>query len=236
MGGGGVEEGGAHHGGGESEEAEKEGMQVCHYNWAHIFSLANKMDMPQYLATQSNLNLIVGFLIMIILMFFRRSQRELDAEVDAANITPGDYTIVVKNIPKELGGEKEYKEVLSKLFVNRASYPLVLNRTKEEKGSGNRDFPDEIKIASINLVYNIDEVIELEEKIAEKIKHKQAHLTRMGRIDHNDEELKKIDEEIESLEAKVHHIEKETPEVPEKFTGIAFISFEAEQNKDDILE
>lgn len=106
---------GEEHGG--SEEAEKEGMHVCHYNWAHIFSLANKMDMPQYLATQSNLNLVVGFLIMVILMFFRRSQRELDAEVDAANITPGDYTIVVKNIPKELGGEKEYKDILSKLIV-----------------------------------------------------------------------------------------------------------------------
>lgn len=75
-------------------------------------------------------------------------------------------------------------------------------------------------------MYNIDEVIELEEQIAEKIKHKQAHLSRVGHIDHHgDEELKKIDEEIESLEAKVHHIEKETPNDPEKFTGIAFISF-----------
>jgi len=57
----------------EEEDEEEEGLKVCHYNWAHVFSLANKMDMPKFLWPQSNLNLIVGILVMIILMFFRRS-------------------------------------------------------------------------------------------------------------------------------------------------------------------
>ena len=27
---------------------EKPGADICHKNWAHVFSLANKKDMPEY--------------------------------------------------------------------------------------------------------------------------------------------------------------------------------------------
>jgi hypothetical protein len=41
-------------------------------------------------------------LIMIILIFFRKSQREIYERIDATSTTPSDYTLIVKNIPKGL--------------------------------------------------------------------------------------------------------------------------------------
>lgn len=93
---------------GEEQQAE------CHYNWAHIFSMANKKDRPEFISIQAYLNLAVSFAIMMSLMLFRRSQRQIDIEIDASQATPSDYTIMVKNIPKMR--KENYEEYLKKLF------------------------------------------------------------------------------------------------------------------------
>jgi hypothetical protein len=38
-------------------------------------------------------------IIMVVLLFFRASQRAIDMEIDVHNISPADYTVCVKNIP-----------------------------------------------------------------------------------------------------------------------------------------
>jgi hypothetical protein len=42
----------------------------------------------------------------------------MDAEIDAANLTPADYTICVKNIPTDLN--VDYKWELHKIFETTA--------------------------------------------------------------------------------------------------------------------
>jgi hypothetical protein len=37
---------------------------------------------------------------MIILLIFRKNQKKLDSEIDEKYQTPADFTIIVKNIPK----------------------------------------------------------------------------------------------------------------------------------------
>ena len=53
---------------------------------------------------------------MIILVFFRRSQREIYETIDATSTTPSDYTLIVKNIPKGL--DTNYKNCLKYVFEN----------------------------------------------------------------------------------------------------------------------
>ena len=62
-----------------------------------------------------------------------------------ANITPADYTIIVKNIPREL--KIDYEKELEHIFTHNA----VHNAT--------------ITVAKIVLVYDIDYLLELEDKL-----------------------------------------------------------------------
>ncbi len=39
---------------------------------------------------------------MVLLIFFRKSQRELEIDIDFQVNSPADYTILVKNIPNKL--------------------------------------------------------------------------------------------------------------------------------------
>lgn len=44
------------------------------------------------------------------------------------------------------------------------------------------------------------------------------------------------DKEIEEIEEKIHHIEGHLEKSNEKFTGIAFVSFETEAMKNNVME
>ena len=37
--------------------------------------------------------------IMAIMIKFRRAQKQLEVDIDKSYVSPGDYTILVKNIP-----------------------------------------------------------------------------------------------------------------------------------------
>ncbi len=60
------------------------------------------------------LNLTTFIVIMIVLLIFRKYQKEIDIECDKSEITPSDYTIFVKDIP--LKDNFNYKENLKKFF------------------------------------------------------------------------------------------------------------------------
>lgn len=65
-------------------------------------------------------------------MIFRRSQRKLDAEIDDSQTSPADYTVIVKNIPKNL--ETNYKRDLTHIFTYNAVPDVIkyLNQTIKE--------------------------------------------------------------------------------------------------------
>ena len=60
-----------------------------------------------------------------------------------------------------------------------------------------------IIVTKIVLVYNIDELIELEEKLDDIVAEKQKALT-ANKMDFEDEKIKEIDEKIEDTEKEIH--------------------------------
>lgn len=48
---------------------------------------------------QAYLDIAMVLAIMVVLMFFRVSQRQLEVDVDISYISPSDYTVMVRNIP-----------------------------------------------------------------------------------------------------------------------------------------
>lgn len=47
------------------------------------------------------LNLVSIIVLIVVLQFFRRSQRKLDEEIDNATIITSDYAILVSGIPSK---------------------------------------------------------------------------------------------------------------------------------------
>ncbi|CAD8112662.1 unnamed protein product [Paramecium sonneborni] len=141
---------------------------------------------------------------MFSFLFFRKAQRSIVIEVDESQLTPTDYTICVKNIPKL---NEDYQEVLKNIFQNYAA-------------DGR-----ELKVTKIVLVYNLDEVIDLEESLKELVREKQEYLIENG-MNFTDFKVKQLDEKLESLEHKIHQVEHELFINRDKFAGIAFISFQ----------
>ncbi|CAK58012.1 unnamed protein product (macronuclear) [Paramecium tetraurelia] len=192
----------------------KSDNQICGGSLWHFVSLANVYDREDIRNLQSNLSLVVVFANMVSFLFFRKAQRSIDIEVDESQLTPSDYTICVKNIPNL---NQDYKEVLKNIFQNYAADGRELTVTK------------------IVLVYNLDEVIELEESLKEMIREKQEYLLENG-MNFADFKVKQLDEKLESLEQKIHQKEHELFINKDKFAGIAFISFLTEEMKQLVLQ
>ncbi|CAD8055184.1 unnamed protein product [Paramecium primaurelia] len=180
-------------------------------------SLANKLDNREALEMMQVLNFISIFIIMFVLIYFRKSQRQIDTTIDEEQLTPADYTICVKNIPTGLS--VDYKYELKNLFENYS----ILDSTKQ------------IIVRKVVLVYDIEEIIELEKKLDQLLQSKKDAI-KQSNFNFHHESVKKIDEEIEHLEHQIHKIEEEYETHNTNFSGIAFISFDDESMKQLVLQ
>ncbi|CAD8115777.1 unnamed protein product [Paramecium sonneborni] len=197
-----------------SHHSHQKENSICGGSLWHFVSLANVYDRQDIRNWQSNLSLVVVLANMFSFLFFRKAQRSIDIEVDESQLTPTDYTICVKNIPKL---DEDYREVLKNIFQNYAA-------------DGR-----ELKVTKIVLVYNLDEVIDLEESLKELVREKQEYLVENG-MNFTDFKVKQLDEKLESLEHKIHQVEHELFVNRDKFAGIAFISFQTEEMKQIVLQ
>lgn len=82
-------------------------------------------------------------------MYLRKSTKVINSKIDQDNLTPSDYTIIVKNIPLKLN--IDYAKELHHIFTNNAAEGKKLN------------------IAKIVLVYDIDYLIELEANLSKAV-------------------------------------------------------------------
>jgi predicted RNase H-like nuclease (RuvC/YqgF family) len=145
-------------------------------------------------------------LIIVILLLFRRSQRRINAEIDELQNSPSDYTIMVRGIPTNK--DSDYNESLKNFFTNNIDPVKKYNVTK------------------VNLLWEIDEIEEIETKIKENIKRKQNLLERG--TGHEDREIKELDEENEKVEKELEEKLEKIERSPEYFAGMAFVSFRTE--------
>lgn len=118
-------------------------MRASRPDQIHILQMINSMSLT---------------VIMILLVYFRHVQYKLDIEIDESQITPSDFTIIVKNIPTGL--TVDYKHELTLLFQNYA----VL------------DSEAEVVVSKVVLVYNIEQLIGLEKELDELMEEKKRAL------------------------------------------------------------
>lgn len=188
----------------ENGDEEEDG---CKLNWMSQLSLPNKKNNADQMEIQQYLNLLSCFLIVFLLMLFRRSQRIINAEIDQKQNSPSDYTIMVRNIPNNQNSE--YKTTLTDFFSNRIDPVKKYNVTK------------------VSLLWEIDEAEEIEEEIKKKIALKKKLLEK-NEFDQSAPEIVAIDEEKEKLEKELTRKLQEIQNSPEYFAGMAFVSFKTE--------
>lgn len=184
--------------------ADSEHSHGCYLNWMSMLSLPNKKDNKEYMMIQETLNLVAGILIMIILLFFRKSQRDLNDLVDSETNSPSDYSILVKNIPTFRG--VDYQKEIKNFFETKISLEKTFNVTK------------------VCLLYDMEEVEEIENEIKNKVKSKQQCMR-------NGYDLKEIEEEIEKLEHKLKETKFKIEKDPMAFEGMAIVSFRTEDGE-----
>lgn len=173
-----------------------------------MISLANKLDNPEAEQIQSSFAIVAEILIIMVLMYFRKHQRQINNLVDEQTNTPADYTIMVDGIPTGLK-DCDYIAELRKIF---GSDP------KNGKTYG---------VEKINLVYNTKEIEGIEKEIKKVVEKKKNTLRKNG-FDLKSKEIDKIEEEFEELEHRLAKLRVHMIKTNDRFAGIAFISFSTE--------
>ncbi|CAD8158550.1 unnamed protein product [Paramecium pentaurelia] len=105
----------------------------CLNDWIARSSLANKRfqsiltELPHYF------NFSSVIFILIIIFFFRKSQLIIDNDCDIKENTPSDYTLIVKDIPKDCKQQqlKEFFENKFNVEVMEVDYIFFANTLKE---------------------------------------------------------------------------------------------------------
>ncbi|CAD8048026.1 unnamed protein product [Paramecium sonneborni] len=189
-------------------------IPFCSDSWFLKLSLANKLDNRQAMEHVQILNFLNLFIVMGVLLYFRKSQRQIDTNIDEELLTPADYTVCVKNIPTELG--VDYQQELKNLFEKEA----VVGES--------------IVVKKVVLVYDIEDVIVIEKELDQLIEKKKELI-----VEHNynytHSSVLEINQKIEEKEHEVHHLEQKYQQDYKKFAGIAFISFDDEEMKNKVL-
>jgi len=189
----------------------KELEEMCALNWMSRFALPNKINDPDDMRIQNFLSLASVLIIIVVLMIFRRNQRKIDAEVDESILSPADYTLMVQNIPTMIN--TNYEEELREFF-------------KTQCLPGGK----EVVVKKVNLVYDIDEIEELEKEMHHTLEAKKNALKKdiNHPVEEFDHKLEKLEEEITETCTKIRNDYK-------SFAGVAFISVNTEDEKRDVI-
>lgn len=131
--------------------------------------------------TQDILNFGTIFVLMILLVFFRRGQKIIDIQCDINNVTPSDFTIMVRELKYEI----MFIEKNGKFFILIISLCQVTNLPHDVEEKEIKEFfegfkPEDepIEVTEISLVFNTQHLEELKEGIKKLIKQKKSALAK----------------------------------------------------------
>ncbi|KAL4476129.1 hypothetical protein ABPG74_009862 [Tetrahymena malaccensis] len=193
----------------ENKEHPEEGFLLpCPESLTNRISLANVLNQEEGIRSNMHFSTAAVIVQIVLCIFFRRSQRQIEVEVDLKYNTPADYTVWVKHVPKDIHNPKE---AIRKHFKDQNK-----------------------KVTKVNLIYDISEIEELEEEFKELIKEKQKNLKEHG-FDNKTQELQLIEQKMQKLEHEIREKEQHIVHDRTKFTGQAFVSFETEKEKEELF-
>lgn len=151
-----------------------------------------------------------GFLLMRIVFF--REARMKESQLDAQISTPGDYTIMITGMPRDVT-EKEVR----KHFEN---YPLDGRLAQ---------------VYRVNFAYYIGDFIEIarekNEALKKIFKEKRKDAPRLTHIQALEVKVKNFDEKMRVLKRKYMHLKHRKTEL---FTGTCFVTFNIMKDKADM--
>ncbi|KAL4506444.1 hypothetical protein ABPG72_000015 [Tetrahymena utriculariae] len=191
---------------------------VCSADYISTLTIINKANNEKAIAIQNMLNLTTTIILTILCVFYRSEQKQIDFDVDTKEITPADYTIMIKGIPQDMT-ENQLKE-----------YMVDFRREGEE----NRD---PLVVSDICYVYNVKNVKYVEAQIYQTVGQKKEVLKN---LDEDSEEFRiqttEWDDKIYfQLLQSISYL-KCVKDDKTQFTGYAFVSFEYEDDKQYVLQ
>lgn len=179
----------------------------CSFDWVNYLSLANKLDLEEAHDVQCYFSIVTEFILIIILMMFRKHQRKIDAVVDEQTNTPSDYSIMVTGIP--IGLKCDYAKELKNLF--------------DVEDKNNKSY----KVEKVNLVFDTQKLEEMEHRL-KKIVDKKKKLLTDNEFDMERKEILELESEFHEIEEKIEGLKEHFIKTNENFAGVAFISFSTE--------
>ncbi|KAL4460029.1 hypothetical protein ABPG74_003555 [Tetrahymena malaccensis] len=197
----------------------KQGLPyACQADYISTLTIINKANNEKYIVMQNILNLITTIILIILCVFYRSEQKQIDFDVDTEEITPADYTIMVKGIPPDMTESQ-----LSQYMV-------------DFRREGDED-RDPLVVSDISYVYNVKNVKTVEDQIYKIVEQKKAALKN---IDEDSEEFKILTNEWDD---KIYYQLLQSisflrcvKDDKTQFTGYAFVSFESEDDKQYVLQ
>lgn len=198
------------------EEKNKEVADYCGAKWKTLTSAGNR-DLSEVDSLEKYLGGALMFVLLVVRIFFFRSARKKDCDIDELNTTPVDYTIMISGLPREMTEHEVIK--------NFADYDL-----------GNKKKPI---IEKINYAYYIGDFIRFNKR---KIELEKKLYLENKKHNGNKKKTEKYNDEIGKLEKKLDLIEKTlngkmgVKEKAKLFTGICFLTFKTQLDAERVLE
>ncbi|CAK77359.1 unnamed protein product (macronuclear) [Paramecium tetraurelia] len=139
----------------------------CLNDWIARSSLANKRFQTILTQLPHYFNFSSVIFILVIIFFFRKSQLIIDNDCDIKENTPSDYTLIVKDIPKDCK-QQQLKEFFEKKFeveVMEIDYIFYANTLKDME----LELEEIVKLQKIALEKNDnDQLLNLNEQKKQK--------------------------------------------------------------------
>lgn len=186
----------------------------CVLDWVTFLSLANKTNRYTTNDIQHYLNFLCLIGVIVFMIYYRKSQKELFLHNRWKDATPADYTIAIKNLPNNI--EIEFLEI----------------KLKEYFAKINTITPYQIQ--NINFCYDLTERAKLFKSYEELLK-KKTKLVKKKPLNF-EQELEKIETEIVFKEEEMRNYDLNLQKNKLQFCGIAFVTFNTQKEKREILE
>ncbi|KAL4455067.1 hypothetical protein ABPG74_006449 [Tetrahymena malaccensis] len=202
----------------------------CQKNWITKFALGNRGNDKNSLFIQDILNLITVMLLIFIIHYIVKRQKEKQIKLDNYFQQPNSFTVHVSNIPITfIDGNDNYESILRDYIESKMNLVDIHDQKIDMKGT----------VHKITFCFNIDELIKLEQeaKDLEKQKIKEINQNGLGSY-----EVNLIEQEIQIVEKKIEILKQDFSSNRKKefmskyFCGQAFITFKYQHIAFQFLE
>ncbi|KAL4466145.1 hypothetical protein ABPG72_000691 [Tetrahymena utriculariae] len=206
-------------------------LEGCFKNWVNVYTLGNRSKDSETIMMQQWLNLLTLIGLVALVQFIIYSQRQQEQLNDQIYVSPGDYTVMINNIPVHSDNlmTSQNVDVDSDLKKFLEDHQLI--------GA-------DLKVAKINLCYNLSELYKLRDEKQKIVKEKQKILKKQIKqqnfydlltVSFLDEKIKQSNQKIEDFEQKMAE-GKGSEFMSKYFVGIALVSLETESQKEQLLQ